>query len=409
MAKALTDSVVKTLKPERGATTWREISDSGCRGLRLRVSPSGEKVWAVKVTVGAQRVRHTIGAYPAVSLGEARKRAEAYLATARDGASPDELDARQRAETMTVTMAHSEYIEAMRSSLRASTISLKKTMFKTHVEGALGKRLIRTVRRSDVVDVVGGVSAKGFPVQANRVFSEVMALLRWCEQKGYVDGVPSARKKDVRAATGGAKELARRRVLSEGEIIAVWNLTANMGDLTGDFLRLLLLTGQRRDEVRLMVWGEVDMDASLWTIPASRYKTGYSHTVPLPKQAMDILRSRWVEGATGYVLAGRGENKPFNGAASAVRRLRKELGGKADFTLHDIRRTLRTGLARMGIDETTAEMVIGHIPQGIVKVYDQHDRMEERRTALKRWAEYVERVATVGSNVFALQATKGAG
>ncbi|HLN25441.1 MAG TPA: integrase arm-type DNA-binding domain-containing protein [Patescibacteria group bacterium] len=401
--KALTDSVVKTIKPERGATAWREISDAGCRGLRLRLSPSGEKVWAVKVTVGTQRVRHTIGAYPAISLSEARKRAEAYLASARDGASPDELDARQRAETMTFAVAHAEYIEAMRPALRASTISLKEAMVRDHVNAPLGKRLIRTIRRADLVDVVGSVAAKGFTVQANRVFSEVMAMLRWCEQKGYLDGVPSARKKDVRAAAGAKRENARRRILTEAEIAATWNLTASLGDLTGDFLRLLILTGQRRDEVRLMLWSEVDMEAAMWVIPKERYKTGsqtdMDHSVPLSPQVMSILRRRWKSGAAGYVLAGRGAGKPFNGAAGAMLRLRKALGAKADFTLHDFRRTLRTGLSRLGIDEATAEMVIGHVPQGIVAVYDQHDRMDERRAALVRWAEHVERLAQGGNVV----------
>jgi len=395
-AQPLTDYVIRTLKPAKDQVGWKNVTDGGCKGLTLRMAPKGEKIWVVRVEVNGKRTWQPIGGYPSTSLTDAREKAKSYAASARDGLSPTELNARQRAETMTVATAHAEYIEAMRLALRASTISLKVAMVRDHVIGPMGKRLIRTVRRADVVDVVGSVAAKGFTVQANRVFSEVMALLRWCEQKGYVDGVPSARKKDVRAAAGAKKENSRRRVLSDAEIAATWNAAADLGDLTGDFLRLLMLTGQRRDEVRLMTWNEVDMDAKLWVIPKSRYKTGsqtnMDHSVPLSPQVIDILRTRWTEGATGYVLAGREPDKPFNGAASAVRRLRKTLGDKADFTLHDIRRTLRTGLSRLGVDEATAEMVIGHVPQGIVAVYDCHDRMEERRAALVRWAEYVERL-----------------
>lgn len=401
-AATLTDSVVKTMKPVKGQIGWKSITDGGCPGLCLRMSPKGEKLWVVRVDVNGKRDWKSIGGYPSTSLASARRLAEAYKASARDGLGPAELDARQKAETMTVAVAHAEYLDAMRPSLRASTIGLKEQMFRDHVAGPLGKRMIRTVRRPDVVDVVGSVTAKGFTVQANRVFSEVMALLRWCEQKGYVEGVPATTKKAVRAATGGAKEQTRRRILTEAEIIATWNAAANLGSLTGDFLRLLILTGQRRDEVRLMTWGEVDIDAKLWTIPASRYKTGVDQVVPLVPQAMSILRSRWTEGAKGYVLAGRVDASAFNGAASAVRRLRKVLGAGADFTLHDLRRTLRTGLARMGIDETTAEMVIGHVPQGMVAVYDQHDRMDERRTALVTWADYVERLSKGSRNVVPL-------
>lgn len=413
-SKALTGASVEALTAKRGAKTWREVSDAGCRGLRIRISPAGEKVWGIKITVGARRVRHTIGAYPAITLSEARKRAEAYLATAREGASPDELDARKRAETMTVAEAHAEYIELMRPTLRPGTIALKEAMMRDHVEAPLGKRLIRTVRRADLVDVVGRVAAKGFKVQANRVFSETMALLRWCEQKGYVEGVPSVRKKDVRAATGAKKENARRRTLSEGELIATWNAAGDLGALSCDFLRLLLLTGQRRDEVRLMTWAEVDMEAALWVIPKERYKTGsktdMDHPVPLSPPAIEILRrrSRDGEGAptnAGYVLTGR-KGAAFNGAASTVRRLREALGDKADFTIHDFRRTLRTGLSRLGVDEATAEMVIGHVPQGMVAVYDTYDRLDERRAALARWAEHLARLVN-GGNVVSLQKAAG--
>lgn len=405
LSKTLTDHVIKTLKPGRDQTAVREIADGGCRGLLLRLTTRGEKLWAIRVMVSGRRTFHPLGAYPAVSLAEARKRAGDYLAAAKDGASPAELDARQKAEVMTVASAHAEYLNAMRSSLRASTIKLKETMFRDHISASIGRRLIRTIRRPDVVDVVGAVAAKGFPVQANRVFSEIMALLRWCEQKGYVEGVPSARKKDVRAATGGGKEQVRRRTLTDGEIKAVWKNAGDLGSLTGDFLRLLLLTGQRRDEVRLMTWVELDMEAELWSIPAARYKTGISHSVPLSPQTMVILRRRWSADVQGYVLAGREEGKPFNGAASAIRRLRKELGSKADFTLHDIRRTVRTGLSRLGVDEATAEMVIGHVPQGIIKVYDQHDRQSERRDALKRWAGYLDQL-TDGAEMIQLPIQK---
>jgi integrase len=392
VSKPFTDHMIKSLKPGRDQSAVRELTDGGCRGLLLRLTTRGEKLWAIRIMVNGRRTFHPLGAYPVVTLAEARKRAGNYLAAAKDGVFPGELDARHKAEVMTIATAHAEYIAAKRATLKGSTIKLKETMFRDHMAGVLGNRLMRTVRRSDVVDVVGKVAAKGFPVQANRVFSEMMALLRWCEQRGYVDGVPSTRKKDIRAATGGAKEQVRRRTLTDEELTAVWQVAGDLGGLTGDFLRLLILTGQRRDEVRLMAWAELDMSAERWSIPAGRYKTGITHSVPLSPQAMAILRSRWSAKSTGYVLAGRGEGKPFNGAASAIRRLRKKLGAKADFTLHDIRRTVRTGLSRLGVDEATAEMVIGHMPQGIVKVYDQHDRMDERREALARWADHLDRL-----------------
>jgi integrase len=400
MAKPLTDSVVSNLKPQRGQSGWTETSDAGCRGLCLRVSPRGEKVWAVRLAVAGRRQRHTIGAYPAVKLTTARERARDYLAAARDGANADHVDARIRAETLTVGQAHDEYLASAGTGLRVSTRGLKIGMFHVHIAPVIGSRLIRTVRRADISEVVGAVAAKGFPVQANRVFAELMALLRWCEQKSYIDGVPSIRRRDLRSS-GAAKEQPRRRTLIDAEIGEVWRAAGELGDATGDFLRLLLLLGQRRDETRLMRSEEVDLDAALWTIPVERYKTGLAHVVPLPAPALAIIRRR-IQGRSGFILSGRQPGQPFHGAASALRRLRAKMPNRAGFTLHDLRRTLRSGLSRLGIEEATAELVIGHVPQGIVRVYDTHDRLDERRAALERWARHVVAVADPTDNVVAL-------
>jgi len=404
MAKPLTDSVVSNLKPTRGQSGWREVSDGASRGMCLRVSPTGEKVWAVRHMVGGKRVRHTVGAYPAVTLSVARKRAGEYLSAARDGLSAGEVDAKVRALTMTVAQAHAEYLQTVGTGLRANTLERKRGLFLDHISQVVGAKLIRNVRRAEVGETVSVVSAKGFTVQANRAFSELMALLRWCEQKGYLDGVPAVRKKDMRHF-GAAKEQSRRRTLTDPEIAEVWTASSGLGDLTRDFIRLLLLTGQRRDEVRLIAREHVDLEHALWTIPAELYKTGVAHAVPLPDAAVAILRARWGGEAAGYLLPGRKPGRPFNGAASASRRLRAAMPTRAPFVLHDFRRTVRTGLARLGVADETAEMVIGHLPQGVARVYNLHDRLEERRAALAAWSRHVQSIADATSNVVRLAIT----
>jgi integrase len=272
--------------------------------------------------------------------------------------------------SLTVAAAHQEYLEAVGPTLRDSTLYLKQGMLRLHIDPAIGSRLIRTLRKGDVIALVERVR-RDTPVQANRVFSEVMALLRWCEQKGYVDGIPSIAKRAV-----ATQEQPRRRTLTDTEIGQLWATVRSMGPLTCDFIRLLLLTGQRSSEVRKITWGEINLEDRLWTIPGTRYKTGVDHVVPLSQTVVDILCRRWTAGAKGYVLANGRTGRPFNGAASAMRRLRKHLGASADFTPHDLRRTVRTGLAKLGVSDLTAEMVIGHQLQGIQRVYDRHDRLE---------------------------------
>ena len=390
----LTDSVVSKLSPQRGQTEWREVSDGGCRGLYLWISPRSEKVWGLRVVVNGKRRRHTIGAYPKVSLAEARRRALEYRAAIRDGESPESVDARLLAMRMTVSQAHAEYLRVVGPALRERTIYTKTHLFQAHIEPLLGGRMLRTIRRADVVGLVSAVSGKGFGVQATRAFTEMMAFLRWCEEREYVDGIPAIRKKEMRKH-GAAKETPRQRVLSDEEVAELWQKSGNLGSGTRDLVRLLLLTGQRRDEVRLMSWEEIDMRKALWVIPKERYKTRVDHAVPLSPQVMAILKPLWSKGARGYVLTGRKDGAPFSGQASALRRLQVSMGDYSPFTLHDLRRTVRTGLSKLGVDSETAERVIGHLPEGMQRVYDMHDRLPERRRALQCWAQFVSSLNVV--------------
>jgi integrase len=400
MPKPLTDPTVAGLKPTRGQIGWREISDGATRGLCIRLSPSGEKVWAVRHVVGGRRQRHTLGAYPAVTLSEARKRASGYLAAAREGMSPEQVNAFERGQKMTVGDAHREYLVAVAPTLRASTLAGKRSVWSHHLAPRIGSRLLRTITKADVKAAVGDV-AREYPIQANRVFAELMALLRWCEERDLLRGVPAVRRK----AAGGGKETPRDRVLDNAELVAVWTAAGEMGSLTRDFLRLLVLTGARRDEVRLMTWEEVDLGRALWTIPASRYKTGAKtgagHAVPLSAPALEILKARHSDGATGYVLKGREDGKPFAGQASVMRRLLARKVARP-FVLHDLRRTLRTGLAALRIDAQVAEAVIGHVPAKIVRTYTLHAFLDEKREALDAWAAHVLRLVGGESNVVTL-------
>lgn len=354
--------------------------------MMLRLSPRGEKVWAVRVVVNKQRQYQTIGAYPAVTLAEARKRVAEYISSARESISPESLNAKKRAESKTLAEAHHEYVEAVRSSLKTRTVTGKLAMFRDHIAPVAGNRLLRKIRRADIVEVVDSVRRKEFPTQGNRVLSEFMALLHWAEEREWIDGVPTVRRKTV-----GTRERPRDRTLFDNEIKELWKISSQIGELSGDFLRLILLTGQRRDDVRLMVWDEIDLNTATWGIPGARYKTGIDHVVPLSSAATDILTRRLSDDATGFVLAGREQGKPFAGQASVLRRVRKKMD--ATFTLHDLRRTCRTRMSRLDVDERTAEAVLGYLPSGIQQTYDRYDRLDEKRDALNRWAEHILMVA----------------
>ena len=196
----------------------------------------------------------------------------------------------------------------------------------------------------------------------------------------------------------------RERVLSDDELAAIWGATASAGPFNG-IVRLLILTGQRREEVAGMTWAELSGDFSAWTIPASRAKNGATHIVPLASPAQDLLRSvpRFGE------LVFPGLRGPFNGWSKAKAALDAK-SGVTDWRLHDLRRMAATGLQRLGVRLEVTEQVLNHVSgsrAGIVGVYQRHDFASEKRAALEAWGSNVEAIVegrTPESNVLKLHA-----
>ena len=138
----------------------------------------------------------------------------------------------------------------------------------------LGAKVIGSVSKSDIADVVDTVRRKGFITQSNRVYAEVMAFMNWCADRDFIEAVPKARKLK-------AKEHPRAQTLTDQELGDLWNAAQSLGQVGGRYLKALILSGQRRDEVRLMKWEELNLDLAVWRIPKERYKTRRDHMVPL--------------------------------------------------------------------------------------------------------------------------------
>lgn len=382
---ALTDKAIQNAKPAKSGG-WREISDGAAHGLQLRVGPAGQKTWSLVVTVGGKRRRHALGKYPAVTLAEARKRAHEYTAAASEGQSPDAYERDRQAQRMNLRDAHAAYLDSVSSAMSPRWIGLKRGMFADHIDRRLGDKPIKQIRRADLIELSEAVAKDGHTTQANRVVSEVLACLRWAAERDWIESVPTVGKRTKQ------REAPRDRTLNDTELASLWKSLPLVSETVADFTALLILTGQRRDEIRLMHASEIDSAERVWTIPADRYKTGRTHTVPLSDAAWRIIKPRLAE--DGYVFPSReGPHKPWTGTRNAMEQLRRHATGADTYTFHDIRRSVRTGLARLQVPVDVAEAVIGHAPQGILKVYDRHDRMEERRAALEAWARHVHSLA----------------
>jgi integrase len=205
------------------------------------------------------------------------------------------------------------------------------------------------------------------------------AAYGWAVKRGAIEGNPFLN-------LPVAPTLKRERVLTDDEIAGIWRATDGAGPFNG-IVRLLLLTGQRREEVAGMTWAELSDDLSTWTIPASRAKNGATHIVPLSAPAQDLLRGVPRSGE----LVFPGLRGTFNGFSPAKATLDTK-SGVTNWRLHDLRRTMATGLQRLGVRLEVTEQVLNHVSgsrAGIVGVYQRHDFASEKRAALDAWGAHV--------------------
>ena len=205
-------------------------------------------------------------------------------------------------------------------------------------------------------------------------------------REGLSDGNP------VIGTNRAADERSRDRVLSDKELAAIWG--ACRDDDFGRIVRLLILTGQRREEVGGTTWSELDLARGLWTIPGSRTKNGRAHEVPLPASAAGLLEQTRLALRSGSLFGeGTGSFQGWSKAKAALER-RISSGGTAmePWRLHDIRRTVATRMAELGVQPHVIEAVLNHVSghkAGVAGVYNRALYAAERRKALDLWGEHV--------------------
>jgi integrase len=373
----LTDAKVAGIKPPTAGQAEHKDSGPGyVRGLRLRVGTSGKKTWIVRARAGQKIVNKKLGSYPAMRLAAARKAAEGLLeALAKDG-STDAID-----RTFGAVADH--WIEHV-AKPKNDTWPLQKRRLELHVHPAWRERKIAEIRRSDVRDLIEGIEGASLP---NYVLALIRPIFRFAVAREWIESSP------VEGVSKPVQEQSRDRVLTMDEVAAVWKAAGLLGYPAGHFIRVLLLTAQRRTEVASMRWHDVDLDAATWIIPASETKSERTHLVPLSAAVVSMLRE--VPQLGPYVFTSDGKTH-LSGYAKAKSRLDGYVaaaGGQlAPWRLHDLRRTAATHMVRLGISETTVGRVLNHATSGVTaKVYALHSYAPEKRSALDRWAAEVTR------------------
>ncbi len=274
----------------------------------------------------------------------------------------------------------------------------------------LGHLKGQEVTKRQIVKLLDDTVDRGAPVGANRVYSLLKQFFTWAAAKDLIPASPMAG-----VERPGGEELSRTRVLSEDEIRVFWSKIDETGirEQARLALKLLLLTGQRRNELTRASWSHFDLDKKLWTIPVDLQKTSHArnvisgpHVVPLSPFALDLLRQlKALTGEGQYVLPARGNpksSKPYSASAlSHAVAKNRDLFGIPAFSPHDLRRTLRTGLSRLKVEPHIAERVINHAQDKIIATYDMYAFLNEKREALEKWARELKKILATKPNAAA--------
>lgn len=385
----LTDSVIQGLKPPVSGVLERADSGKGATiGLRIRVGPTGIKSFVLRTRVGAKMKVLTLGRYGSLfGLAEARKTARQMLADLEAGKDP-KADTKKAARTGTERIADLyetwciQHVNLLRSAKEV------KRIFATNILPILGDRIASTVERKDIIrlvdDIVYADRKNPKPVMGRAVLAQLSSFFSWCLSRDIVAINPCfGAKKPI-----GGKP--RDRVLTDAELKRLWDCATQEGWPFGDAIKLLLLTGARRAEVFGARWSEIDLKGQIWTLPAERAKNDQVHMIPLSKPALDILKSiQRLDGEALLFPAANGSGKSASGISRVKRRLDVALGTD-DWVIHDLRRTVATGLQRLGIRFEVTEAILNHVSGakgGVAGIYQRHNWADEKRDALQRWSQ----------------------
>ena len=379
-----------------------ERFDSGADGLSLRITDRGTKTWCISYHFPdaqgrLKHQRYTIGPWPAIGLAQARDTARMVKAQAKAGINPKAE--RATAQAAAKIEAHAESRKSFRA-VAENYIALECPGLRrgSETEAIIRRELLppwsdrhtASFRRSDLTELTDRLVIAGNPMAARRVYETATRVFNWALNRGDIEASPFAAMKPP------VKKVPRDRALKEPEIKTLWSVWAKQAYPFGPLQQLLLLLGQRRSEIAEMRWAEVDPSKREWTIPASRSKSRREHVVPLPDAAVAILESlpRFTDG--DYVFSTTSGRRPVSGFSKAKVRTDQMLVEQdapiENWRVHDLRRTCRTGMARLGVPEIVGERVLNHLPQGLSKVYNLHDFLPQKRDALARWAQEIQNI-----------------
>lgn len=427
----LTDKFCESAKSKTGPQT--EYFDKVTTGLSLIAGAGGTKAFYVHYSKpgSGRRARMKLGVYPDLTLARAREKAKEARGNVIDGGDPV-IEKRAYLASQTVTDLVENYIArhastkrtaaaiARRLRLNVSGVDADGKNIANRSDGCIGQIKLADLHRRDLTKAIDAVKDRGADIEANRVFEDLRAMVRWARARGDLD---------INLAEGmkrPSETEARDRVLTDAEIKTMWPALDKAGfwRSTGRAIKLCLVTGQRVGEVSGMALSEIDLDKRVWTIPAERSKNKREHSVPLSDMAVAIIREqlaaadaladRKERAKSQYVFPGVRTSGSLTPAAvaqaigkSKITEAGKEtIIGIAPWTCHDLRRTAATHMEEIGISPFVIGHVLNHVSATKAsitsRVYARYTYDKEKREALELWADRLNGIIAGKGNVIAM-------
>lgn len=372
-----------TLPPGKNDKTF---FDADLPGFGLRLRAGGSRTWLVQYAVRGKTRRMVLGSPAALDPGKARAMAKDLLAAVRLGRDPasERLEARARIlETLGSLLPR--YLARQKARLKPRSYKENERHLLIHAK-SLHAHSVSAIDRRMVAILIGKVAEASGPTAANRVRASLSAFFAWAMREGLIEN-------NCVVNTNKAAEAGPRvRVLEDSELARIWQAAGN--NQFGAVIRLLMLTGARRDEVASLRWSEVNLKDALISLPAARTKSGRAHEIPLTPPALEILRAQ--PRRERELVFGTGEGGfQLNDASKRRLDVRIAASGKplAHWVLHDFRRTMSTRLHEtLGIAPHVVEALLGHVSghrAGVAGVYNRSLYRVEKRRALEIWADHL--------------------
>ncbi len=378
--------ITNATAPEKGRT---EYWDEKIPGLALRVTERGAKSWIYMGRVFGKQIRLTLGKVEALSLADARKKALEAYQLMMNGDDPRVVWGRQKeakrkavlVKPLTFADCYQDYWDrhALPSLKSARSID---NVIRNHVLPKIGSSPIEEIGRCEIMQICDMLVANGKGTTANRALACTSAMLSWCVDRNLLHANP------LLGMRKPFKEKSRERFLTNDEIVSIWNVCEQIGWPFGPYIRFLMLTGQRREETARLKWDHLDLEQRYWNIPSEFTKNGDGQSVFLAEPALAIIETQPKLGE--YVFTSTGD-APLSGF-SKIKKKCDTLSGVSDWHFHDLRRTISTNFAALGIKQEVTERTLNHKSgkvTGVAAVYNRHDYKNEREAALTKYAEFI--------------------